>query len=171
MIPGLCQCGCGGSTSIIKKNDASNGRVNGAYYKFLNGHANRILGPDYTVSANGCWMWAKTMYKNGYGKIHVDGKQGYAHIHYYEQKNGPVPDGLELDHLCRTPRCVRPDHLEAVRHAINIRRGAGTVLNKEDVVDIRLRFSVGESRASIARSFHVSAQHVGLIVRGLKYKL
>lgn len=46
-----------------------------------------------------------------------------AHIVSYEMRNGRVPDGLELDHLCRTPICVNPDHLEAVTHAENLRRG------------------------------------------------
>jgi hypothetical protein len=41
----------------------------------------------------------------------------------YEMLVGPVPDGLELDHLCRVPACVNPDHLEPVTHIENVRRG------------------------------------------------
>ncbi|HEV2123202.1 MAG TPA: HNH endonuclease signature motif containing protein [Chloroflexota bacterium] len=46
-----------------------------------------------------------------------------AHRWAYEALVGPIPTGTELDHLCRNPACVRPDHLEPVTHAENIRRG------------------------------------------------
>ena len=46
----------------------------------------------------------------------------FAHQWIYEQVIGTVPDGLELDHLCRTRNCVRPDHLEPVTHRENIVR-------------------------------------------------
>jgi hypothetical protein len=46
-----------------------------------------------------------------------------AHRFAYENLVGEIPDGLALDHLCRNPRCVNPDHLEPVTHAENVRRG------------------------------------------------
>lgn len=50
---------------------------------------------------------------------------------YYERKYGEVPEGLELDHLCRVTMCVNPDHLEAVTHVVNTRRGmAGAYLRE-----------------------------------------
>ena len=69
-----------------------------------------------------CWLWlgAKT---KGYGTFSADATQIYAHRWSYEQAYGRIPVGLELDHLCRTPACVRPDHLEAVTHQENARRG------------------------------------------------
>ena len=168
---GLCQCGCGRTTGISKKNDSASGRVKGVHSKFISGHSSRILGPDYEVSDSGCWLWIKTIYSCGYGKAHYDGKPIYAHIYYYKKKNGPVPTGLELDHLCRTRRCVNPDHLEAVTHVVNMRRGASCVLKESEVIEIRRLASTGESRTSISRKFPVTPQHIGLIVRGLKYKL
>lgn len=50
------------------------------------------------------------------------GNMGYAHRYSYELNVGPIPDGYEIDHLCQTPLCVRPDHLEAVTPAENMRR-------------------------------------------------
>lgn len=46
-----------------------------------------------------------------------------AHRWVWEWMVGPIPPGLDLDHLCRTPNCVNPDHLEPVAHIVNVRRG------------------------------------------------
>jgi hypothetical protein len=75
----------------------------------------------FTVG-DGCWLWtgAKTPY--GYGKILTFRSIRVAHRVLYEALVGPVPEGMELDHLCRTPACVRPDHLEPVSHRENISR-------------------------------------------------
>ncbi len=70
-----------------------------------------------------CWLWRGATNGQGYGVIGVDGHQRYAHRLSYELFVGPIPDGLELDHLCRTPACVNPAHLEPVTHQENIRRG------------------------------------------------
>lgn len=76
-----------------------------------------------------CWLWTGATFRHGDGAFAVgskiDGSKRAAHAHKFlwESIHGPVPPGLELDHLCRTPRCVRPDHLEPVTHAENIRRG------------------------------------------------
>ena len=77
---------------------------------------------------SGCWLWLGTTTggKPGYGYIGAGGHDGpglRAHIVLWEHKNGPVPDGLELDHLCRVRECVNPDHLEAVTHQVNCQRG------------------------------------------------
>lgn len=48
-----------------------------------------------------------------------------AHRLVYELLVGPIPDGLQLDHLCRNRGCVRPDHLEPVTRRTNILRGTG----------------------------------------------
>ncbi len=53
----------------------------------------------------------------------VDGRKVYVHRFSYELHIGPIPEGLVIDHLCRTPACVNPDHLEPVTNAENVRRG------------------------------------------------
>lgn len=70
-----------------------------------------------------CWMWTASTNALGYGKFGIRGGWKPSHRVSYELHVGPVPDGLELDHLCRNPRCVNPDHLEPVTHAENVRRG------------------------------------------------
>lgn len=70
-----------------------------------------------------CTEWPGARTKAGYGVSHIDGVYVYMHVVEYEKVNGPVPDGLELDHLCRNRACYNPDHLEAVTHAVNMSRG------------------------------------------------
>jgi len=71
---------------------------------------------------SGCIVWTRTL-NRGYAKIRVGGRKVYAHRYAYEQKYGPIPKGLELDHLCRTPACINADHLEPVSHPVNMGRG------------------------------------------------
>jgi hypothetical protein len=68
-----------------------------------------------------CWAWTGGRSGGRYGMY----RRQYAHRIAYEQLVGPIPDGLELDHLCRNTLCVNPDHLEPVTHAENTRRGFG----------------------------------------------
>lgn len=72
---------------------------------------------------SGCWLWTGYRNQGGYGVTSLDGQARLAHRVSYEVASGPVPEGLELDHLCRTRPCVNPTHLEAVTRAVNIRRG------------------------------------------------
>ena len=69
-----------------------------------------------------CWLWTPPLDDSGYGKFSVSGKKVGAHRWAYEEINGAIPDGLQIDHLCRVRNCVRPDHLEAVTHLENVRR-------------------------------------------------
>lgn len=68
--------------------------------------------------SNGCWIWRGIVKPDGYGQFSRTG----AHRVAYMLSVGPIPDGLEIDHLCFQILCVRPDHLEAVTHAENKRR-------------------------------------------------
>lgn len=68
---------------------------------------------------SGCWEWTGPKDAKGYGR-HGHFK---AHRIAYELSVGPIPTGLVLDHLCRNPGCVRPQHVEPVTPAENTRRG------------------------------------------------
>jgi hypothetical protein len=78
---------------------------------------------------SGCQIWLATLDKDGYGRITCTDAPGVqvrrkAATVSYELKNGPVPKGFELDHLCRVPYCIAEPNLEAVTHKENVRRGA-----------------------------------------------
>lgn len=77
----------------------------------------------FTVD-NGCWEWRGPMSPYGYGRVRRGRKMDVgAHRVLYELLIGPIPIGLDLDHLCRNRKCVRPDHLEPVTRGENNLRG------------------------------------------------
>lgn len=72
-----------------------------------------------------CWIWTGAL-STGYGFFNPSAREkGYAHRYSYEWSVGPIPDGMQLDHLCRNTRCVNPAHLEPVEPGENYRRGNG----------------------------------------------
>ena len=71
---------------------------------------------------SGCWLWVAAN-SRGYGQFKFLGKVHQTHRIAYVAARGPIPFGLQLDHLCRMPSCCNPQHLEAVTMAVNIRRG------------------------------------------------
>lgn len=72
-----------------------------------------------------CWLWLGRRNSNSYGEIIIEGKRTPVHRVVYSALVGPIPDGFQLDHLCRVRHCVRPEHLEAVTQHENILRGMG----------------------------------------------
>lgn len=79
----------------------------------------------YKVKENGCWEWTKGKFPYGYGKVSVKHKALGAHRIHYQLTKGQVSDDLVIDHLCRNPACINPEHLEAVTQWENNRRGSG----------------------------------------------
>ena len=75
------------------------------------------------VDVGDCWHWKRASHK-GYGVTWSDGRTRQAHRVVWERLVGPIPDGLELDHMCRNRGCVNPDHCEPVTGGENTRRGA-----------------------------------------------
>lgn len=74
------------------------------------------------ASPGGCWTWAASVKPAGYGQFRHRRATCYAHRVSYEHFVGPIPDGLEIDHLCRNRLCVNPLHLEPVTRRENTLR-------------------------------------------------
>lgn len=70
-----------------------------------------------------CWEWTGYKLKHGHGRTTVAGRKVLVHVWVWEHLVGPIPAGLEIDHLCRNTCCCNPDHLEPVTHQVNVLRG------------------------------------------------
>lgn len=89
--------------------------------------------------ASGCWLWSGPADRDGYGLIRTSEGQDRVHRWSYRAHRGPIPEGMQIDHVCHTRaveagtcsadqdrcphrRCANPGHLEAVSAAENTRR-------------------------------------------------
>lgn len=84
-------------------------------------------------SETGCWVWTASLRRSGYGRYGNKANQRAAHRVSYEAMVGPIPDGMQIDHLCRVPNCVNPAHLEPVTHLENVRRAIAARTSPEEV--------------------------------------
>lgn len=77
------------------------------------------------VDAKGCWVWTGAVFRKpygSYGQLRMENRCVRAHRISYETFVGPIPEGLELDHLCHNTLCINPAHLEPVTHHENMQR-------------------------------------------------
>lgn len=91
-----------------------------------------------TIQDGECWLWP-TKSKLGYGDIYLGNYiSETAHRLSYRFAKGEIPEDLCIDHLCRKPSCVNPDHLEAVTIKENTLRGVGMgAINAKKTLCIR----------------------------------
>ena len=176
MSDGLCQCGCGQPAPIATRTVASRGRFKGQPMRFIRGHnsvgVNRSkpykpirFVPEDRGFKTMCWIWQLKIHPNtGYGVVRTAGRDQLAHRAEYERANGPIPEGMQLDHLCRVRECVNPDHLEPVTPKENTRRSTVAKLSLEQAQMIHaLVLSEQFSNAAIGRRFKVTRETVRLI--------
>ena len=174
----LCECGCGQAAPIAARTDTRDGAVKGRPKRFINGHNNgspaavpyprRVqFRPLMAGLATPCWRPLQKPERNGYVRVTDQGCSRYAHILMWEDVNGPVPDGLELDHLCRNRWCIAPGHLEPVTRATNVQRGATSRLTPEAVAAIR---SSDERLRVLAERYGVAITTVWQARHGLTWR-
>jgi hypothetical protein len=164
---GECHCGCGQRTTLALCTRDDRGWIKGEPTRFVLGHQARKRVRYVEVPkenfATPCWLWQLSCFHDGYGALWKGGRMCKAHRVYYEEQKGPVPDGTELDHLCRERQCVNPDHLEPVSHFENCRRGSNTKLTASSVADIR---SSSDTQRVLARRYGVTQGHISRIKGG-----
>jgi hypothetical protein len=168
---GYCHCGCGEKTTLAVRTLPARGQVKGEPNRYCQGHGRRSSPVEYIEEDCGydtpCWTWqlCKSIY--GYGLTGRDGKLRGAHRSYYEQFRGPIPKGLQLDHLCRNPACVNPAHLEAVTQTENIRRGKNTKLTAESAREIKYS---AEDALTLSRRYGVTRECIYGVRNGKSWK-
>lgn len=131
---GRCACGCGLATPLAPSSRASRGRVKGQPVRYLPSHNgnNRSgtlrhrLFDRLIIDPSGCLLWTGSKDKRGYGHIMIGKKVYFVHRLMYEMFVGPIPEGMELDHVralgCMSTSCASPAHLEPVTGQENKRR-------------------------------------------------
>ncbi len=85
-----------------------------------------------------CLVWNGGLSRNGYAPLHVGGEQTSAHRVAWEITNGPIAEGMTVDHLCKNRACINPTHMEIVSQGENARRaqvGGGRGTMKSDLVN------------------------------------
>ena len=168
---GLCECGCGRVTSVATRTYSEKGVFKGRPLRFLRGHSgHKRQHPGYEIDqSTGCWNWLGHIDDKGYAG-HVAGIQGKpvsAYRAYYESVHGPVAEGLVIDHKCRNPRCVNPEHLEAVPQSVNVQRGAAAKLTVDQILEIRAsRLDI----AALASAYGVSRRCIRKVLAGESWR-
>ena len=89
--------------------------------------------PECRPDLGNCWIWTASFTTYGYGAF----DHNSAHVFAYKLSGRTIPDGMELDHLCRNRACVRASHLEPVSSRENILRGIGTA-----AINVRKQFCI-----------------------------
>lgn len=140
---GYCHCDCGDLAPISPMTVRKLGYIAGKPRTFIRNHDKRQRGPRYEEKDLGyrtpCWVFKGHISPKGYGQMRRFGdvsRMYPAHVVFYEEAKGPVPDGKQLDHLCHDPdtcingvecphrACVNPDHLDPKTNQENSYRGA-----------------------------------------------
>ena len=82
------------------------------------------MGTHFTPEPNtGCWLWTRAATGRGYGAVRIRRQWTQAHRASWTALRGPIPSGLVIDHLCRTPLCVNPEHMRVVTQRENTLSG------------------------------------------------
>lgn len=168
---GLCLCGCGQPTEMATRSRYTVGWVKGQPKPYIAHHKPPRLPIERHVidQQTGCWVWQGAT-ATGYGMVFsMNRGREQAHRLYYQRYKGPIPEGMELDHLCRNHACVNPDHLEPVTRTENVRRGSVAKLTIEQVREIRSRQGHEHFR-SVAARYGITATYVHKIWAGEVWK-
>jgi hypothetical protein len=116
--------------------------------------------------SDGCIAIKGEKTRLGYVRLWNGGNRILAHRKVYESVNGAVPQGFELDHLCKNRWCCNPNHLQVVTHKENCRRSDAAKISKSEACQIRRLYQQGYSASKIAFISGLTRQMVWRIGTG-----
>ena len=102
-----------------------------------------------------CWTWTARTSDAGYGTTSIDGAPRYAHRTAFEMANGPIPEGMFIDHMCHTRACVKPEHLRIVTNKQNLENMAGAKSTSKSGVRGVYRRDYGKWQVQVTHNRHV----------------
>lgn len=123
--------------------------------------------------SNGCWIWQGSfnMSGGGYGQFLFAGHMRQAHRLFYQLFKGPIPEKYHVHHKCEDPKCVNPDHLEALGHREHLSRHQSSKLSVIKAREIRCLYGTGNySYRKIADIYSVSREMIRLVVLNRSWK-
>lgn len=134
---------------------------------------------DTSGGPDACWPWTARLDCHGYGRLNITSRWVMAHRFSYELHVGPIPEGHQLDHLCRNRACQNAKHLEPVTLLENVRRGAaGAYLRARThcpqghpYSGENLRVEIGKyarRRCRICRSMEDARRYRTLVAEGMR---
>jgi hypothetical protein len=170
---GTCFCKCLKVMGIPASNIPSRGYFVGVPHRYAAGHRRRKNPVRMIVEDRGyktpCHIWQWAHHKAGYGVMRDNGRVRPAHCIEYEKVHGPIPKKMYIDHLCRVPACINPDHLEMVTNAENVRRGLRASVTREDVFRLFELRKMGMKWKAIASELGMTYDNARAIACGLRW--
>jgi endogenous inhibitor of DNA gyrase (YacG/DUF329 family) len=133
-------------------------------------------GPVLNTELGPCWEWMGSC-SRGYGVTHIDGSREFAHRFSWRDRNGEIPDGLDVCHKCDNPKCVNPGHLfvgtekDNMLDMIKKGRGGNTKLTVHQVLEIRSNYLAGNvTQSRLSAEYGVTPSAIWSIVTGKTWK-
>lgn len=132
----------------------------------------------------GCVVWTGNKNNRGYGVVKVGRKKLQAHRFVWEQKHGPIPDGMCVCHKCDNTECVNPDHMFLGSHTQNMQDAAkkGRVYNMATAAalvsnrltdvqreEIKQKNAAGVGMGVLAREYGISRTSIKRVITGRRY--
>jgi len=112
-----------------------------------------------------CWIWTAYVLPVGYGQFGIrKTKMALAHRYAYEDAIGPIPDGLDIDHMCHNRKCVNPAHLRAVTRKQNLENHSGA--NRTNLSGVRnVHFHKATQRYAVSVTHNGKSHYGGSFAR------
>jgi hypothetical protein len=126
-----------------------------------------IKSTDYKVNPiTGCWIWLKHSDPEGYA---LDDFGRFIERQVYREHKGEIPDGYEIDHLCWHPRCINPEHLQAITGVENNRAKPTNVLTMEKAKQIREKAAAGVPTVALVQEFGAAPSTIRSVLHNVSW--